>query len=122
MRDVLNKLIEESDSGAISAQVMLVSGYQFNGAIKKCKTGEDTYEALAAMPLETRRNLGLVTVATGLVLLWIAREPIMELLDLAEAQEDYDIPEEAAHAGDVSEPVDPTGNAAAMPSGDEHEQ
>jgi hypothetical protein len=52
MRDVLNKLIEESDNGAISAQIMLVSGYQFNGAVKKCETGEDTYEALAAMPTQ----------------------------------------------------------------------
>ena len=34
---------------------------------------ERLLEALRAMPIETRRNLGLVTVATGLILLWIAR-------------------------------------------------
>ncbi len=34
---------------------------------------ERLLEALRTMPIETRRNLGLATVATGLILLWIAR-------------------------------------------------
>ncbi|WP_226621061.1 DUF2065 domain-containing protein [Alloyangia pacifica] len=34
---------------------------------------ERMLEALRQMPLETRRTLGLVTVVTGVVLLWIAR-------------------------------------------------
>jgi uncharacterized protein YjeT (DUF2065 family) len=34
---------------------------------------ERVLEALAAMPVETRRTLGLVTAATGVLLLWIAR-------------------------------------------------
>ncbi|QFT64029.1 DUF2065 domain-containing protein [Roseivivax sp. THAF30] len=33
---------------------------------------ERLLEALAAMPIETRRTLGLVTVATGIVILWAA--------------------------------------------------
>ncbi|MBS0126151.1 DUF2065 domain-containing protein [Thetidibacter halocola] len=34
---------------------------------------ERVLEALATMPVETRRTLGLVTAATGVLLLWIAR-------------------------------------------------
>ena len=34
---------------------------------------ERLLESLRAMPIETRRTLGLVTVATGLLLLWIFR-------------------------------------------------
>ncbi|MGR3495534.1 DUF2065 domain-containing protein [Citreimonas sp.] len=34
---------------------------------------ERLLEALRAMPVEARRTLGLATLATGLVLLWIAR-------------------------------------------------
>ncbi|MBV2358238.1 DUF2065 domain-containing protein [Thalassococcus sp. CAU 1522] len=34
---------------------------------------ERLLEALRAMPVETRRTLGLATVATGLILLWIAQ-------------------------------------------------
>ncbi len=34
---------------------------------------ERMLEALRQMPLETRRMLGLVTVVTGVLLLWIAR-------------------------------------------------
>ena len=33
---------------------------------------ERLLEALAAMPIETRRTLGLVTAATGIVILWAA--------------------------------------------------
>ncbi len=34
---------------------------------------ERMLEALRQMPLETRRTLGLVTIITGVLLLWIAR-------------------------------------------------
>ncbi|MCA0942450.1 DUF2065 domain-containing protein [Salipiger pacificus] len=34
---------------------------------------ERMLEALRQMPLETRRTLGLVTIVTGVLLLWIAR-------------------------------------------------
>ncbi len=34
---------------------------------------ERLLEALREMPIEMRRNLGLVTVATGLLLLWMAK-------------------------------------------------
>ncbi|EPX78849.1 Putative inner membrane protein YjeT (clustered with HflC) [Salipiger mucosus DSM 16094] len=34
---------------------------------------ERMLEALRAMPLETRRTLGLATLASGLILLWIFR-------------------------------------------------
>jgi uncharacterized protein YjeT (DUF2065 family) len=34
---------------------------------------ERLLEALRAMPVETRRTLGLGTVATGFLLLWIAQ-------------------------------------------------
>ncbi len=34
---------------------------------------ERMLEALRQMPLETRRTLGLVTVVTGVLLLWIAK-------------------------------------------------
>ncbi|MBE9635263.1 DUF2065 family protein [Salipiger mangrovisoli] len=34
---------------------------------------ERLLEALRQMPLETRRTLGLVTIVTGCLLLWIAR-------------------------------------------------
>ncbi len=34
---------------------------------------ERLLEALRAMPIEMRRNLGLVTVATGLLLLWMVQ-------------------------------------------------
>ncbi|SDH62286.1 DUF2065 domain-containing protein [Alloyangia pacifica] len=34
---------------------------------------ERMLEALRQMPLETRRTLGLVTIVTGVVLLWIAK-------------------------------------------------
>ncbi|MCA0961342.1 DUF2065 domain-containing protein [Salipiger bermudensis] len=34
---------------------------------------ERLLEALRLMPLETRRRLGLVTVATGVLMLWIFR-------------------------------------------------
>ena len=34
---------------------------------------ERLLEAMRAMPLEARRTLGLLTVVTGVVLLWIAR-------------------------------------------------
>ena len=34
---------------------------------------ERMLEALRQMPLETRRALGLVTIITGVLLLWIAR-------------------------------------------------
>jgi uncharacterized protein YjeT (DUF2065 family) len=34
---------------------------------------ERLLEALRDMPLETRRNLGIATVLTGVLLLWIAR-------------------------------------------------
>lgn len=34
---------------------------------------ERLLEALRAMPIEARRTLGLATLATGLVLLWIAQ-------------------------------------------------
>ncbi|MFY0623766.1 MAG: DUF2065 domain-containing protein [Pelagimonas sp.] len=30
-------------------------------------------EALREMPIETRRNLGLMTFATGIILLWMVR-------------------------------------------------
>ncbi|SIS68825.1 hypothetical protein SAMN05421759_102377 [Roseivivax lentus] len=33
---------------------------------------ERLLEALSAMPLDQRRTLGLVTVATGIVILWFA--------------------------------------------------
>lgn len=52
MREVLDNLISKSAEGAVSAQVMLISGYQFNGAVKKSDAGEDTYEALAAVPMQ----------------------------------------------------------------------
>ncbi len=35
---------------------------------------ERMLEALRQMPLETRRTLGLVTVVTGVLLLWIAKQ------------------------------------------------
>ena len=34
---------------------------------------ERLLEALRLMPIETRRRLGLVTVATGVLMLWIFR-------------------------------------------------
>lgn len=34
---------------------------------------ERLLEALREIPVETRRNLGLLTIATGLLLLWIVR-------------------------------------------------
>ncbi len=34
---------------------------------------ERLLEALREMPIETRRNLGLMTFATGIVLLWLVR-------------------------------------------------
>ncbi len=34
---------------------------------------ERLLEALRAMPLETRRMLGLLTLTTGILLLWVAR-------------------------------------------------
>lgn len=34
---------------------------------------ERMLEALRQMPIETRRRLGLVTVATGVLMLWIFR-------------------------------------------------
>ena len=34
---------------------------------------ERLLEALREMPIETRRTLGFATLATGLILLWIAR-------------------------------------------------
>ncbi|AWI83939.1 DUF2065 domain-containing protein [Alloyangia pacifica] len=34
---------------------------------------ERMLEALRQMPLETRRTLGLVTIITGVLLLWISR-------------------------------------------------
>ena len=34
---------------------------------------ERLLEALRQMPIETRRRLGLVTVATGVLMLWIFR-------------------------------------------------
>ena len=34
---------------------------------------EDLLEALRALPLETRRMLGLVAIASGVALVWIAK-------------------------------------------------
>lgn len=34
---------------------------------------ERLLEALRDMPIETRRNLGLMTFATGIILLWMVR-------------------------------------------------
>lgn len=34
---------------------------------------ERLLEALREMPIETRRNLGLMTFATGIILLWLVR-------------------------------------------------
>ncbi|WP_425098226.1 DUF2065 domain-containing protein [Tropicibacter sp. S64] len=34
---------------------------------------ERLLEALRAMPLEARRSLGLLTLVTGVIVLWIAR-------------------------------------------------
>jgi uncharacterized protein YjeT (DUF2065 family) len=34
---------------------------------------ERLLEALREMPIETRRNLGLMTFATGVILLWLVR-------------------------------------------------
>lgn len=34
---------------------------------------ERLLEALRDMPLETRRNLGLISAVTGLVVLWLAK-------------------------------------------------
>jgi len=34
---------------------------------------ERLLEALREMPIETRRNLGLMTFATGIILLWMVR-------------------------------------------------
>lgn len=34
---------------------------------------ERLLEALREMPIETRRNIGLMTFATGIILLWLVR-------------------------------------------------
>jgi hypothetical protein len=67
-------------------------------------------------------NRGILAALIGAVLLWIAREPIMELLGLADAAEDADIAEEAAATDGLPEAGDSPLNSVEMPNGDDNEQ
>lgn len=59
-----------TDIGTGIALVLIIEGLVYALAPSLV---ERLLEALRAMPLEARRNLGLLTVATGLLLLWIFR-------------------------------------------------
>ena len=60
MKQKLDQLIDQSDDGVISAQIMLVSGYQFNGAVERSDV-DDVYESLSAVPQKDERT-GATTV------------------------------------------------------------
>ena len=59
-----------TDIGTGIAMVLIIEGLVYALAPSLV---ERLLESLRAMPIETRRTLGLVTVATGLLLLWIFR-------------------------------------------------
>lgn len=57
-----------TDIGTGIAMVLILEGLVYALAPSLV---ERLLEALREMPLEMRRNLGLLTVVTGLILLWI---------------------------------------------------
>ena len=59
-----------TDIGTGIAMVLIIEGLVYALAPSLV---ERLLETLRAMPVETRRTLGLVTMATGLLLLWIFR-------------------------------------------------
>ncbi|WP_020039022.1 DUF2065 domain-containing protein [Salipiger mucosus] len=59
-----------TDIGTGIAMVLVIEGLVYALAPSLV---ERMLEALRAMPLETRRTLGLATLASGLILLWIFR-------------------------------------------------
>ncbi|MBY6004476.1 DUF2065 domain-containing protein [Salipiger bermudensis] len=58
------------DIGTGIAMVLIIEGLVYALAPSLV---ERLLEALRQMPLETRRRLGLITVATGVLMLWIFR-------------------------------------------------
>ncbi|APZ55050.1 DUF2065 domain-containing protein [Salipiger abyssi] len=59
-----------TDIGTGIALVLIIEGLVYALAPSLV---ERLLEALRAMPLEARRNLGLLSILTGLLLLWIFR-------------------------------------------------
>ena len=59
-----------TDIGTGIAMVLIIEGLVYALAPSLV---ERLLEALRLMPIETRRRLGLVTVATGVLMLWIFR-------------------------------------------------
>ncbi|MCR8546563.1 DUF2065 domain-containing protein [Salipiger sp. P9] len=59
-----------TDIGTGIALVLIIEGLVYALAPSLV---ERLLEALREMPLETRRNLGLLTVVTGVLLLWVFR-------------------------------------------------
>lgn len=80
---------------------------------------KDVFEAARA---QADDNRGILAALIGAVLLWLAREPIMELLGLADLAEDTDFEEEPASSEGSPEADNTPLNSAETPSGDDNEQ
>lgn len=86
------------------------------------RIGDGAKDVFEAAKAQAEDNRGILAVLIGAVLLWLAREPIMELLGLADLAEDADIEQGAASSDGLPEADIPPQNSAAMPSGDDNEQ
>ena len=86
------------------------------------RIGDGAKDVFEAAKAQADDNRGILAALIGAVLLWLAREPIMELLGLAEVAEDTDFEEEIASSEGLPEADNTPLNSAEMPNGDDNEQ